>query len=99
VRALDCEEAGRYFDPVGAWGTHSIFLEQCMYVKDGEKPELRIGNMFGFNITKSAHFRDISFTGIDNVAQGDGMCNLLLYPVTKCTVTGEPSGKIEDLML
>jgi hypothetical protein len=55
--------------------------------------------MFGFNITKSAHFRDISFTGIDNLAQGDGMCNLLLYPVTKCTATGEPSGKIEDLML
>jgi len=44
VRALDCDEAGRYFSPVGAWGTSAKFSEQCMNVKNGEKPEVRIGN-------------------------------------------------------
>ena len=85
---------------MGAWGTYSTFLAQCMYVKDGEKPEVRIGSQFGFNITKQASFRDISFTGIDNLAQDSGTgCNLPLYAVSKCNVTNDPSGKIEDLQV
>lgn len=69
-----------------------------MWVREGEKPEVRIGNQFGFNITKQASFKDIHFTGIDNLALDSGTaCNLLLYPVSKCNVVEDPSGKLEEL--
>jgi hypothetical protein len=69
VKALDCYEQNRYFRDFQPYGSASLFYENCVEVRKGKRPEIRLhSNGTFFNITNNATFENIEFTGIDMLA-------------------------------
>ena len=83
VRALDCYERTYYFKDFAAYGSSSIFDEQCARVTSGEKPQIRVANEYSlFNVTNHARFQDLEFDGLDMLVSSE--CDWSYVPTQKC---------------
>ena len=84
------------------WGTQNGFAANCVNVKNGERPQIRVAsNQAIFNITNYASFTDLEFTGEDQLVideSNDG-CDYGAYPVQKCSFSSAPTSIVEALKL
>ena len=91
VKALDCQLQKSYFRKLSAFGTPDLFTANCVQVGKGAKPEIRLQSKHTyFNITRSALFENLDFTGADLLATPAGSVpcpHLEVTPVTKCEIT------------
>jgi len=88
-KALDCYERNSYFRSFSKYGSSGLFDSNCVNVRSGEKPEIRVHSSYSyFNVTNSATFQNLHFTGIDMLATST--CDLSYLPVRFCTFTEEP---------
>jgi len=97
-KALDCYERNSYFRSFSKYGSSGLFEANCVDVRGGEKPEIRLHSSYSyFNVTNAATFENLHFTGVDMLATST--CDLSYVPVRLCTFTEEQSPVIEPLQL